>query len=259
MNREVLINSLEEFMTKPRRPQYTKEDMNLIAFDLEIADIPEPGAQISPVDRLGISVAAGVTNEGKVIIWHGADNGQPTPRMTAAEARQMMTDLAAYDQIVTWNGAAFDFHVLGIEAEDLDAARVLARGQKHVDLMMLFSAIRRHRLGLKAAAAGCQSHKGGGGITSGVDAPGRWANGEFENAIEYVTQDSQATMDVYQHLATHGGFDWVSARGSRMIFRLPPSLMNPHTWTVENLLSKAWSTPERWITNPVEKADFTAW
>ena len=83
--------------------------------------------------------------------------------------------------------------------------------------------------------------------------------GAFEQAIEYVTQDSRATMDVSQHLATHGGFDWVSARGSRMIFRLPPSLMNPHTWTVENLLSKAWSTAERWITTPVEKADFTTW
>ena len=127
--------------------------MNVIAFDLEIAAIPELGAKISPVDHLGISVAAGVTNEGKVIIWHGAEAGQPTPRMTAAEVRQMMTDLAAYDQVVTWNGAAFDFHVLGVEAEDLDAARLLARGPKHVDLMMLFSAIRRHRLGLKAAAA----------------------------------------------------------------------------------------------------------
>ena len=233
--------------------------MNVIAFDLEIAAIPEPGAQISPNDRLGISVAAGVTNEGKAIIWHGAEAGQPTPRMTAAEVYQMMTDLAAYDQIVTWNGALFDFHVLGVEAEDLDAARLLARGPKHVDLMMLFSAIRRHRLGLKAAAAACRSHKGGGGITSGADAPALWASGAFEQAFEYVTQDSRATMDVYQHLATHGGFDWVSARGSRMIFRLPLSLMNPPTWTVENLLSKAWSTPERWITTPVEKADFTTW
>lgn len=234
-------------------------ERNVIAFDLEIAAIPEPGAQISPTDHLGISVAAGVTNEGKVVIWHGAEAGHPTPRMTADEVSKMMTDLAAYDQIVTWNGAAFDFHVLGVEAEDLDAARLLARGPKHVDLMMLFSAIRRHRLGLQAAAAACKSHKGGGGITSGADAPALWASGAFEEAFLYVTQDSRATLDVYAYLAAQGGFDWTSAKGYPMKFRLPPSLMNPHTWTVENLLSKAWSTPERWITNPVEKADFTAW
>ena len=233
--------------------------MNVIAFDLEIAAIPEPGAQISPNDHLGISVAAGVTNDGKVVIWHGAEAGQPTPRMTAAEVRQMMTDLAAYDQAVTWNGAIFDFHVLGVEAEDLDAARLLARGPKHVDLMMLFSAVRRHRLGLKAAAAACRSHKGGGGITSGADAPALWASGSFEQAIEYVTQDSRATMDVYAYLATQGGFDWTSARGYPMRFCMPLSLMDPRTWTVENMLGKPWSTPARWITTPVEKTDFTAW
>ena len=233
--------------------------MNVIAFDLEIAAIPEPGAQISPNDRLGISVAAGVTNDGKVVIWHGAEAGQPTPRMTAAEVYQMMTDLAAYDQIVTWNGALFDFHVLGVEAEDLDAARLLARGPKHVDLMMLFSAIRRHRLGLKAAAAACRSHKGGGGITSGADAPALWASGEFENAMLYVEQDSRATLDVYEYLRTQHGFDWTSARGYPMKFRLPLSLTNPPNWTVENLLSTKWMPAEHWITTPVEKADFTTW
>lgn len=233
--------------------------MNVIAFDLEIAAIPEPGALISPTDHLGISVAAGVTNEGKVVIWHGAKDGHPSPRMAPAEVRQMMSDIAAYDQVVTWNGAVFDFHVLGIEAEDLDAARLLARGPKHVDLMMLFSAIRRHRLGLKAAAAACKSHKGGGGITSGADAPALWASGEFENAMLYVEQDSRATLDVYQHLADNGGFDWTSARGYPMKFRLPLSLMNPPTWTVENLLAAKWLAAENWITTPVEKADFTSW
>ena len=163
--------------------------MNVIAFDLEIAAIPEPGAQISPNDRLGISVAAGVTNEGKAIIWHGAEAGQPTPRMTAAEVYQMMTDLAAYDQIVTWNGALFDFHVLGVEAEDLDAARLLARGPKQVDLMMLFSAIRRHCLGLKAAAAACRSHKGGGRNPRAAAAPTHGGSGAFQPGNEIVTRD----------------------------------------------------------------------
>lgn len=227
--------------------------MSAIAFDLEIAWLPEPGQQPDPEDGLGISVAAGVTNTGVVHVWHGASFAS---RMSAAEVREMILDLSTYEKIITWNGAAFDFYVLGVEADDLNMARQLARGSQHIDLMMLFCATRRHRLGLKTAAAACGSHKGGGGIESGIDAPALWAQGECSRAIEYVTQDAQATWDVYRWMLDRGGFTWVSKKGYPMPYR-------PHLpidkWSVSALLEEPWITQERWITAPVVKDDFVRW
>lgn len=230
--------------------------MSAIAFDLEIAVIPESGASISPSDRLGISVAAGITDVGHVVIWNGQDENGPTPTMTAPEVRLMLSDLSAYDKVVTWNGAQFDFWVLGVEAGDMESARNLARGDKHIDLMMLFCATRRHRLALKQAAAACGSHKGGGGIESGIDAPALWAQGEFTRAIEYVTQDAQATMDVYQYMLSHRGFEWVSKKGRLMRYT---TRFLPDCWSVKSLLEADWPPPDGWITDPVVKDGFTRW
>lgn len=231
--------------------------MSTIAYDLEIAWLPEPGVQPDPGDGLGISVAAGVTDTGMTHVWYGGSGAVPAPpRMSPKEVRSMMIDLSQYDKIITWNGAAFDFYVLGVEADDLAFARQLARSDKHIDLMMLFCATRRHRLGLKAAAAACGSHKGGGGIESGIDAPALWAQGKYQQAMEYVTQDAQATMDVYQHMLKYNGFNWMSARGypQRYLTHIPSD-----RWSVVSLLEDPWPIPERWITKPVEKAEFTAW
>lgn len=230
--------------------------MSAIAFDLEIAVIPESGASISPSDRLGISVAAGITDVGHVVIWNGQDESGPTPAMNATEVRSMLADLSAYDKIVTWNGAQFDFWVLGVEADDMESARNLARGDKHIDLMMLFCATRRHRLALKQAAAACGSHKGGGGIESGIDAPALWAQGKYTSAIEYVTQDAQATMDVYQYMLSHRGFEWVSKKGRLMRYT---TRFLPDCWSVKSLLEADWPPPDGWITDPVVKDGFTRW
>lgn len=230
--------------------------MSTIAFDLEIAWLPEPGQQPDPEDGLGISVAAGVTDTGVIHVWHGKDDHLPTPRMSALEVREMILDLSTYEKIITWNGAAFDFYVLGVEADDLNMARQLARGPQHIDLMMLFCATRRHRLGLKTAAAACGSHKGGGGIESGIDAPALWDQGEYSRAIEYVTQDAQATWDVYRWMLDHGGFTWLSKKGYPMSYRAHLPI---DKWSVAALLEEPWMTPERWITDPVTKESFTAW
>lgn len=233
--------------------------MRIIAFDLEIAVVPEIGVDISPNDHLGISVAAGVTQNGP-IIWHGVDaDGNPTPRMTIDEVRNMVADLETFDYIITWNGAAFDFHVLGVETERLDACRALARGPNHIDLMMLFGAIRRHRLSLKAAAEACGSHKGAGVIVSGKDAPSLWAEGKYLEATEYVVQDAKATWAVFKYLEVNGGFTWRSSKGIPTRFGLPPAFRAPVKWTVAHLLGEMWNVPEYWITRPVQKEDFTAW
>lgn len=231
--------------------------MSAIAFDIEIAAIPEKGVLLDPFSKLGISVAAGVDEVGMAQVWYGmTEDGFAAPRMSEREVLRMLDDLARYDTIITWNGAVFDFLVAGVEAGDLDMARSLARGTQHIDLMMLFCAGRRHRLGLKAAAAACGSHKGGGGIESGLDAPALWAAGEYDRAVEYVLQDARATMDVYRHLSQYGGFRWRSSKGylNTYTVQFPRS-----QWSVAGLLGAEWTPAEYWITSPVVKDDFMRW
>lgn len=245
--------------------------MNVVAFDLEIAEVVTNWQDLDPIRGLGISCAA-LCWGGEPVVWHG---GSPpytlkywkkvtppvTPRLSQEEARELLDELQSEPDrvIVTWNGLSFDLHVLGVEAGDIESAARLAISDQHIDLMLLFASVRRHRLSLKAAALACNSHKGAGGIDSGEDAPKLWAAGQYQQALEYVAQDARATLDVFRHLVQHGGFTWTSRRGYEQTFALPEDLRDPESWTVRNILRRRWDEPKDWITDPTTPQDFTAW
>jgi len=244
--------------------------MNPVAFDLEIAEVITRWQDLDPARGLGITCAA-LCWGGEPTVWHGGSPPytfkhwkriQPpvTSRMSREEARGLLDELQSSQYvIITWNGLAFDFHVLGVEAGDIQGAARLALSDRHIDLLLLFASIRRHRLGLKAAALACNSHKGAGGIKSGEDAPKLWAAGQYQRALEYVAQDARATLGVFNHLMQHGGFTWISRRGFEQTFALPEDLRDPQSWTVHNILRRRWNDPEDWITDPAEPGGFTRW
>lgn len=157
--------------------------------------------------------------------------------------------------IVTWHGAAYDFPCLALHAGMYEEMQIVAL--ESIDLHVLFMAVKRHRLGLKAAAEAVGSYKGGGanGVSDGAEALTVWPD-RWTDVLAYCAQDVKATLDVYQHLVKYGGFAWTSKKGKLMQFVLPPSLRDPSTWTVRNLLTQyPWTPADKWITEPASPDD----
>jgi len=235
-------------------------------FDLEIAKT-DTGDTLSPKDRLGIACAALVGSDDEVLLFYGRKlptAGPYGPKLSMNGARALLSTLegiaARGELIVGWNSLAFDLYVLGVEAEDITRAAKLAMSTSHVDLMVLFASVRRHRLGLSAAAQGCGTFKGGGGIENGALAPSLWFSGHVQDVLSYQIQDSVATVTVFKHLLNTGGFQWASKSGKLLDFKLPDVIKHdPIQWSVGSLYSRKWAPAEGWISTPSNPEDFTAW
>lgn len=156
--------------------------------------------------------------------------------------------------VVTWHGAAYDLACLAHHSGRAAEMRQVALGS--IDLHLLFMAVKRHRLGLKTAAAAVGSHKGGDEIADGGAASILWPD-QWEAILAYCRQDVRATLDVFEHLCNYGGFNWISSKARVMTFSLPSDLRDPATWTVEHLLRDpaGWPPAPDWITEPCSPTD----
>ena len=232
-----------------------------LAFDLEISRIVPDFNQWRSFRPLGISCAATMDEAGQSRLWYGKlDDGTPASRMTQADAQGLLAYLTAEQDggrtVVTWNGTAFDFDILGEEAADPQTAARVA--MDHADLMFAFVCVQGFRLGLKQAAQACGSSKGAAGIASGEEIPQLWADGQFDRVLAYVEQDVRATADVTHYLLAHHGFRWTTQSGSSKQFSLPRPVKTLHDMTVSQALS--WPEPDTsWMTNPPRRQDFLWW
>jgi hypothetical protein len=166
---------------------------------------------------------------------------------------EMVNAAQANIPVVTWHGAAYDLQCLAFHTERWADMRIVALD--HIDLHLLFMAVKRHRLGLKTAAAAVGSHKGGGVIEDGAEAAANWPE-NWQAALAYCQQDVRATLDIYEHLAQYGGFNWISSKGRVQTFKLPAALRDPRTWTVRYLLTEyVWPKAPKWITAPASPDD----
>jgi hypothetical protein len=234
---------------------------SFLAFDLEIARIVADFSQWRQHRPLGITCAATLDERDHLRLWYSRlPDGRPAPQMTEALARELLVYLseqqASGRHVVTWNGATFDFDVLGEEAGNPDLAGRVARA--HVDLMVAFACVQGRRLSLKKAALACGSFKGAGGIESGADAPVLWAAGKYEQTLAYLEQDVRATSDVTQYLLAHRGFNWETSKDTRATFQLPAAVKTLQDMTVERAI--AWPEPDGYgHETMVNRSDFLAW
>ncbi len=188
------------------------------AWDIEIAAVIPNGRGVNWADYrpYGITCAA---------IWTGGENTHTfvpdregeryDPKMSPEACAAMLDVLLGFQQrgydVVTWNGAYFDFDVL---AEECPAERfedVVALAQAHVDPGLQMLRELGFMCGLAAAAQGCDL---GGKLMKGGDAPVKWKQGaaEQEEVVRYVRKDALLTGQVYQHILQTGGLPYWSKR-----------------------------------------------
>lgn len=185
---------------------------NLISFDIEThKDIGEFNGNIKQFRPLGISCAAVKYQNGtKVFYSHDKE------KMTIAQVRDIVDYLEMAieleSQIVTWNGAGFDFDIL-YEESGWDS-RVPVMAENSIDLMFQFFCIKGYFLGLDAACKGL----GLPGKTEGMHGdlvPKLWqgTDEDREKAKSYVRQDAICTYDLAKKILEVGGIKWISKSG----------------------------------------------
>lgn len=228
-----------------------------LAFDIETAkQFPGDFSDWRKHRPLGICCAATVARDSREArLWHGVDDdGRPAARMNASEVGELVRHLREMSgqgyEIVTWNGLQFDFDVLAEESALWDKCRELARG--HVDMMFQVVCQLGHVLSLDAAAKGMRI---GGKLEgmSGLLAPELWAQGEFDQVLQYVEQDGRCTLELAEACEQKRRLRWISSRGK------PRDMPLPKGWLTVHEALKLPLPDTSWMTRPLRREQITNW
>jgi hypothetical protein len=228
----------------------------LAAWDLEIAKIGEGGG--FPTERpFGITCASIVRSDGEGEVYYGHDGDGYAPQMSQEEAKAFVGKLVEMSEdgwmFTTWNGAQFDYHVLAEESGLWEICADLALA--HWDPMFQFFCLKGFPVGLQAVseAMGIEGKLGYGEGMSGANAPQMWSDGQYQEVLDYVLQDSQANLDVALAILEQGGVSWYTKRGK---FSTQP-LAEPKT--VLECLDEIPVADNSWMTNPLKRDSFVEW
>ena len=228
-----------------------------LAFDIETAAVlPEETVDWFKYRPLGISCAATyASDEAAAKVWHGKTaEGSPAERMQRPEAAELVDYLARMAGegylILTWNGLAFDFDILAEESAAKETCKRLA--WDHVDMMFHVFCKQGYRVALDKAAQGMGIPGKTQGM-SGILAPQHWAEGRYQEVLDYVSQDVRAALTLAQKCEQAGKFRWVTQKGTRKSIDLPGG------WLVAKAAYMLPRPDTSWMHNPASRDDFIAW
>ena len=230
--------------------------MKLLAFDVETHKItPEGDTDILKYRPLGIACASLYPNVGEPFVFY---NGYPDAPLPDAMTKEQVSAMLQYmtgainkgRTLVTWNGN-FDFNVLAEEANASQTITIMAL--EHIDIMFQLLSLRGFPLSLDTACRGM----GVQGKTEGMHgdlAPVMWQKGEYERyqVLEYVKQDTRATLNVAEAIEKKGYLSWIAKSGKY------------NTCSMKKLLtvSECLALPEpdqSWMSNPLKRAKLVEW
>ena len=228
-----------------------------LAFDIETAaDIPGTDFNWRPHRPIGITCAAVIaSDDAQPLIWHGkTDAGQPAPRMSRDESREVVQSLvakvAAGYTIVTWNGLGFDFDVLAEESGAAEPCRELALG--HIDMMFHIFCEKGFPVSLEKAALAMGIAGKLEGL-SGWQAPKLWSKGEHQKVLDYVAQDVRVALQVARAAEDRKSFSWKTQKGTTSSLPLKRGWLS---------VREALQLPEpdtSWMSNASPRTNFAAW
>ncbi len=230
--------------------------LKFLAFDIEISRImPEGVGDWSKYRPLGISCAAAIPSDGEAALWYGkSTSGDYSSQMSVDETQELVqhlqTQVEAGYMILTWNGLGFDFDILAEESGMGPVCKDLALD--HTDMMFHVFCLKGYPLGLDKAAKGMGLQGKPPGI-SGEMAPRMWAEGQFQEVLDYVQQDARTLLELAHAIDLARQLRWVSNSGRPQRLSLPSGW-----WTVKE--SQNLPLPDTsWMSNPWPRSKFTKW
>jgi hypothetical protein len=152
--------------------------------------------------------------------------------------------------VLTWNGLGFDFDVLAEEAGALDACRELAL--QHVDMMFHIFCDRGFPVALDKAAQAQQIPGKPAGM-SGILAPQLWAQGRFQEVLDYVGHDVRIALAVAEKCEQKKSFAWLTRKGTVSTMKLGRGWLP---------VAEARRLPEpdtSWMNAPMSRQEFLQW
>ncbi|MCC6127319.1 MAG: ribonuclease H-like domain-containing protein [Pirellulales bacterium] len=228
-----------------------------LAFDIETAkDVPGEDFNWKPHRPLGIACAAALPSDSrKPMLWHGKTAaGTPAEKMSRDEAKTLvrrLTELVAEGYaLLTWNGLGFDFNILAEESDARAECKQLALN--HVDLMFHVFCDRGYPVALDKAAQALGIPGKPPGM-SGLLAPRLWAQGKYQEVLDYVAHDVRIALEIALKCEQRRKFEWITRKGSKSSLNLPQGWLT---------VSDAHRLPEpdtSWMSTPIPRREFTAW
>ncbi len=228
-----------------------------VAFDIETAkDLPGEDFNWRPHRPLGVTCAATLLSDSSELrLWHGKKtDGSPAERMTQADALALVEYLArmAADgfTVLSWNGLGFDFDVLA--EESAAAAMCHECALAHVDMMFHIVCALGYPVALDNGARGMGLPGKPAGMT-GFMAPKMWAEGRYQEVLDYVSQDVRIAIQIAQLSEQRRRFQWITRKGTTSTLPLPKGWLTTR---------EALALPEpdtSWMSQPLKRRDFMCW
>ena len=219
--------------------------MRLAAFDIEIA---RPVVNDNWHGN-GISCAVCVfSDRDEAIVWQGQPELGHFGTWGLIETLETIS--AHGYQIVTFNGAGFDFKVLAEECE-VESLTVKHLARKHIDMFFHLFCILGYGIGLDRLAKGM----GFAGKTEGVDgalAPEMWQQGRYQEVIDYCVKDTRLTLQVAQAVIERGAAEWTSKSGK-------PQSVKIDRWLTPAQAVQLAEPDNSWMTDPWQRSKFVGW
>ncbi len=229
-----------------------------LAFDIETAAMLSE-AQFQDWKRhrpLGVTcIAAQASDAAAPMLWDSRQAGGGTPgRMSKAQAAEFVGYLrqmaAAGYTLLTWNGLGFDWDVLAEESGHGDICRELALD--HVDMMFHIFCVRGHPVALEKAAQG-HGIPGKPAGMSGIRAPQMWAEGRFQEVLDYVKEDVRITLEIAARSEEKRSFRWLTSKGTVSTMPLAGG------WLPVKAALQLPEPDTSWMSSPIPRSRFTAW
>ena len=232
------------------------KQLKYLAFDIETTHImPEGVADWKKYRPLGISCAAAIPSDGEAAFWYGkTPSGDYSSQMSVDETQELVkhlqTQVEAGYMILTWNGLGFDFDILAEESGMHPACKQLAI--EHTDMMFHVFCLKGYPLGLDKAAKGMGLKGKPPGIT-GEMAPKMWAEGQYQQVLDYVQQDVRTLLELAHAIDLERQLRWVSNSGR------PQRLSLPSGWLTVKEVQNLPLPDTSWMSNPWPRSKFTKW
>jgi hypothetical protein len=254
----------------------------LWGFDIETSQLIPHGNVWRPGD-LGVACASMAAEDGTILLFP-ARGTEYEPRLAPDAVHEMIASQRELqlrgDRIVSFNGLGFDYRVLYENAPQSPGVLDLFRAVtlNHYDIMFQFFCEKGWAVGLGAILNGIEIKSSKGGIIGGYDAPAMWTgDGDSKHVIEllerthttpgsqeardlvldYVENDSRATLEVAQFAQERGHLAYVSKAARRWSW----PLMGKRLLTVSEALALPEPAKEdlAWLKDPWSRDKFDGW
>jgi hypothetical protein len=121
-----------------------------------------------------------------------------------------------------------------------------------VDMMFHVFCKQGYRVALDKAAQGMGLPGKTAGM-SGILAPQLWADGRFQEVLDYVSQDVQVALNLAQKCEQVGKFRWITQKGTRQWMDLPSG------WLAAKNAFLLPKPDTSWMRSPASRDEFIAW